>query len=138
MGRSSSVSMPCTFIYIFNSKIQVWKYSISTKISLMLPTPAPTIPAHGKQPCVLHFGSVGILLYEGNPPVVKCNVGFLFVFTRDNIPGIYPSIVYHNFMASLSLSRDPSYGNATVCLSSHLLRDVLGVPSLWRLQKIPK
>lgn len=32
-------------IYMFNSTIQVWNYSISTKISLMLPSPAPAIPS---------------------------------------------------------------------------------------------
>lgn len=32
-------------IYMFNSTIQVWNYSISTKISLMLPSPDPAIPS---------------------------------------------------------------------------------------------
>lgn len=107
-------------IHIFNKKIQVLKYSIRTKISFMLHTPGTTIPAHCKQPCVLHFGSVVILLYEGNPPVVTCNVGFLFVFIHDNISGIYPSFVYHSFMASLSLTRDPSYGNVSLFIQSPL------------------
>ena len=70
----------------------------------MLPTPAPTslpmVITH-----VLHFGSVGILLHETTPTAVTCDVAFLFVFTQVNTPRIHPPIVYHNFMASLSLSR---------------------------------